>query len=114
MEKWELKANSRIFSWEGRSVNKTQKQSVDVIQSFSRKPFDTYIPNQALGALFWEKSVLVLGKKNPDCVHLYVECLTWNADLKASRRKNFNTFPFGAFLWCVADTSSLPFKKKIA
>lgn len=63
MEKWELKANSRIFSWEGRSVNKTQKQSVDVIQSFSRKPFDTYIPNQALGALFWEKSVLVLGKK---------------------------------------------------
>ena len=47
MEKWELKGNSRIFSWEGRSVNKTHKESVDVMQSFSRKPFDTYIPNQS-------------------------------------------------------------------
>ena len=32
----------------------------------------------------------------------HLKC-SWNAVLRASRSKNFKSFPCGAFLWCVAD-----------
>ena len=45
-----------------------------------------------------EKSVLILGKKGPDSVYVWVKYSIQNVVLRVSRRKDSKMFPAGSFL----------------
>ena len=65
------------------------------------KQFDRSFLNRSswqCRARYWRGEMEEDEEKCPECVHLWVKCLIYNAFLRVSGRKNLDIFPRGAFL----------------